>query len=37
MVWVGFGLAGLTAHRMVAERATGTGAAEAILEMPEAQ
>jgi hypothetical protein len=37
MVWVGFGLAGLTAHRMVAERAPGAGAAEAILEMPEAQ
>ena len=36
MVWVGFGLAGLTAHRMVAERSR-DGAAEAILQMPEAQ
>ncbi len=37
MVWVGFGLAGLTAHRMVAERARDAGAAEAILQMPEAE
>jgi glycosyltransferase 2 family protein len=37
MVWVGFGLAGLTAHRMVAERARDLGAAAAMLQMREAQ
>jgi glycosyltransferase 2 family protein len=37
MVWVGLGLAGLTAHRMVTERAHDAGAAEAMLQMPEAQ
>ncbi|HJU11855.1 MAG TPA: lysylphosphatidylglycerol synthase domain-containing protein [Candidatus Binataceae bacterium] len=37
MVWVGFGLAGLTAHRMVAERPRDTAAAEAMLRMRDAQ
>lgn len=37
MVWVGFGLAGLTAHRMIAERARTPDAARGILQMPEAQ
>ncbi|MBV8771484.1 MAG: flippase-like domain-containing protein [Deltaproteobacteria bacterium] len=37
MVWVGFGLAGLTAHRMIAERARTADAAQGILQMPEAQ
>jgi len=37
MVWVGFGLAGLTAHRMVAEHTRDAGTAEAVLQMPEAQ
>jgi len=37
MVWVGFGLAGLTAHRMVAEHMRGARAAEAMLQMPETQ
>ena len=37
MVWVGFGLAGLTAHRMVTERIRDAGTAEALLHMPEAQ
>jgi hypothetical protein len=37
MVWVGLGLAGLTAHRMVTERAHDAGAAEAMLQMSEAQ
>jgi glycosyltransferase 2 family protein len=36
MVWVGFGLAGLTAHRMVAHPPRGLGAAEAMLQLPEA-
>jgi glycosyltransferase 2 family protein len=37
MVWVGFGLAGLTAHRMVAERTRDARVAQAMLQMPEAQ
>jgi glycosyltransferase 2 family protein len=37
MAWVGFGLAGLTAHRMVADRTREAGAAEAMLHLPEAQ
>jgi glycosyltransferase 2 family protein len=37
MVWVGFGLAGLAAHRMVAERARDVDAAQAMLQMSEAQ
>jgi len=37
MIWVGFGLAGLTAHRMVAEGMQHADAAEAMLQMPEAQ
>ena len=37
MVWVGLGLAGLTAHRMVAEHTRDAGPAEAVLQMPEAQ
>jgi len=37
MVWVGFGLAGLTANRMVAERTRDASVAEAMLQMPEAQ
>lgn len=37
MVWVGFGLAGLTAHRMVARPARDLGAAEAMMRLPEAQ
>src|SRR5205807_788061 len=37
MAWVGFGLAGLAAHRMVAERIRSADAAQEILRMPEAQ
>jgi glycosyltransferase 2 family protein len=37
MVWVGFGLAGLTAHRMVGERTRDAGADQGMLQMPEAQ
>jgi glycosyltransferase 2 family protein len=37
LVWVGFGLAGLTAHRMVAERTRDAAAAGGMLQMPEAQ
>jgi glycosyltransferase 2 family protein len=37
LVWVGFGLAGLTAHRMVAERTRDAAATGGMLQMPEAQ
>jgi uncharacterized membrane protein YbhN (UPF0104 family) len=37
MVWVGFGLAGLAAHRMLVERPRDARAAAGILQMPEAQ
>jgi uncharacterized membrane protein YbhN (UPF0104 family) len=37
MVWVGFGLAGLTAHRMVSERVRDADAAQGMLQIPEAQ
>jgi glycosyltransferase 2 family protein len=37
IVWVGLGLAGLAAHRMVAERTRDDRAAQAMLQMPEAQ
>jgi glycosyltransferase 2 family protein len=37
MAWVGFGLAGLAAHRMIAKRIRSTDAAQQILQMPGAQ
>jgi hypothetical protein len=37
MVWVGFGLAGMTAHRMVAEQGIHPDAAPGMLQMQEAQ
>ncbi len=37
LTWVGFGLAGLAAHRMLAQPARRTDADGAILRMPEAQ
>jgi glycosyltransferase 2 family protein len=37
LVWVGFGLAGLTAHRLVAQRTRDAAATGGMLQMPEAQ
>jgi hypothetical protein len=37
LIWVGFGLAGLAAHRMVAERTRDVAATRGMLQMPEAQ
>jgi hypothetical protein len=37
MIWVGFGLAGLTAHRMLSQGTHDARASQAILQMPEAQ
>ena len=37
LVWVGFGLAGLTAHRMVAERTRDAAGTRGMLQLPETQ